>query len=88
MPDQESSFYMSVYQKPALSRVGGLCDLTSGGSGGKRESKSKSKSSKKKRSGLGEDDKKRIKGVGSSTVLHAGLFIPTVQAAKSKSKRP
>lgn len=83
MPDQQSQF-QPVYQKPSLSHIGGLCDLTSGGSGGKRESKSKSSSSKKKRSGLGEE----IKGGSSSNMLHAGLFIPNVQAANSKSKRP
>jgi len=81
MPDQESM----PYQKPRLAHVGDLCDLTSGGSGGKRESKSKSKSSsskKKKRYGLSDD-----LGEGSSKILHAGLFVPTAHA-KSKSKRP
>ena len=86
MPDGERTFYQPIYQKPTLSLVGGLCDLTSGGSGGKRESKVKSKgksSKKKKRSGLGDENK----GGNSSTMLHAGLFIPTAHA-KSKSKRP
>lgn len=86
MPDKESGLYQSVYQKPTLSHIGGLSDLTSGGSGGKRESKSsssKSKSSsskKKKRYGMADDD-------NGANMLHAGLFIPTVHA-KSKSKRP
>jgi hypothetical protein len=87
MPDQHSQFYQPVYQKPTLTRVGGLCDLTSGGSGGNRESKSKS-SKKKKRSKMDDGNIKRVKGDSNSGMLQAGLFIPTVHAAKSKSKRP